>query len=736
MADVNDPARRGIERLGTVLAGKWRLERLIGVGGMASVYEASHRNGAIVAVKVLHPEFARSADPRSRFMREGYLANRAGPGAVRVLDDDVDDDGSPFLVMDLLSGEPVEARAARRGGRLSILEVLWVAGETLATLEIAHSKGIIHRDLKPANLFWTHDDRLMILDFGIARVQQETGERTMAGTILGTLGFMAHEQATGRTAEIDARTDIWAIGAIMFHLLIGGSVHPTGKMNELVAAATQPARSIATADATVPREVADIIDCALQFEQKDRYPTARAMREAIAAITREGELKAALRQYRFASPSPSAAVDSVANTAYPSNEVAHVSSSGLATGMSDDDSLALRHLFRLIELSMLSRRELEARDDPASIEAAQLGSFRQLDLAHRHAVNALAAAHIGLFWNVLPEGFATRHGLLWGASPPLAATPAAMFEGGVRMLGLLPGLAFEELEQVVRMMRGDLTPFTDYATFIRSSELPHLVYRLDPTRPEVPDHPSLAGDASLPDETSLRAILDGLPTSDPPLRAALLKRLERIAAGYEGMIGSALATAGAEVGVSLLRVLTTLGTEASREAMRSATENPSAIVRIEALARLDPSGAPLQAELRDALATGDSRDRIDRLVQVAVYGTAAAASPLVARIRSGSFDKLPPDERRQAFATLSILAPARAEAIAAGLLGDQRVISTDAHETTRALACEILGRCGRSREARDALESAVKSRTKTSERVRVAASVALGAFDARRGGLP
>ena len=81
-------------RVGKTL-GKWTLERLLGVGGMASVYAASHRNGAVAAIKILHPEFARIAEARSRFMREAYIANKAGPGAVRVLDDDVDDDGAP-----------------------------------------------------------------------------------------------------------------------------------------------------------------------------------------------------------------------------------------------------------------------------------------------------------------------------------------------------------------------------------------------------------------------------------------------------------------------------------------------------------------------------------------------------------------------------------------------------------------------------------------------------------------
>src|SRR5579871_468441 len=114
-------------RVGQALSGKWRLDRLLGEGGMASVYAATHRNGATAAIKILYPDLARRADVRTRFLREAYIANKAGKGAVQVLDDDVDDDGSPYLVMELLRGEPVDMRAARLGGRLEPSDVVWVA---------------------------------------------------------------------------------------------------------------------------------------------------------------------------------------------------------------------------------------------------------------------------------------------------------------------------------------------------------------------------------------------------------------------------------------------------------------------------------------------------------------------------------------------------------------------------------------------------------------------------------
>src|ERR1019366_8911107 len=100
---------------------------------------------------------ARHTEARTRFLREAYIANKAGAGAVAVLDDDVDDDGAPYLVMELLKGETVDRRAERLGGSLEVTDVLWIVSQTLATLESAHGNGIVHRDLKPENLFWTMD---------------------------------------------------------------------------------------------------------------------------------------------------------------------------------------------------------------------------------------------------------------------------------------------------------------------------------------------------------------------------------------------------------------------------------------------------------------------------------------------------------------------------------------------------------------------------------------------------
>ena len=216
-------------RVGTTLLDKWRLDALIGMGGMAAVFAATHRNGLRGAVKVLWPPCSRDEEIRRRFLREGYIANRVHhPGAVRVLDDDTTTDGRAFLVMELLDGSPLHEFAEAHGGRLDPGRVLLVSDQVLDVLCAAHDQGIVHRDIKPENLFLTSDGRVKVLDFGIARIDEQRGlafGATQSGAPMGTPGFMAPEQARGRWDLVGPQSDIWSVGATMFTLLSGAAVH-------------------------------------------------------------------------------------------------------------------------------------------------------------------------------------------------------------------------------------------------------------------------------------------------------------------------------------------------------------------------------------------------------------------------------------------------------------------------------------------------------------------------------
>jgi serine/threonine protein kinase len=268
---------RARARVGTVLKQKWRLERIIGVGGMATVYAAAHRTGHAVAVKVLHAELALIEELRARFAQEPYVANRVEhKGVVRVIDDDVADDGAPFVVMELLAGQPLDELCRQRGGRLPPDEALEIADQILDVLAAAHAVHILHRDVKPQNIFVTRDGIIKLLDFGIARVEQAS-TMTRTGGVIGTPAFMPPEQARGRVEMVDERSDVWAVGATLFTMLSGEYVHTAGTAAEFLAAAMTPARSIAAVMPGLPAPVVDLVTRALVYERADRWPTARAM---------------------------------------------------------------------------------------------------------------------------------------------------------------------------------------------------------------------------------------------------------------------------------------------------------------------------------------------------------------------------------------------------------------------------------------------------------------------------
>lgn len=276
---------RAQARVGSTLRDKWRLDVLLGVGGMAAVYAATHRNGSRVAVKILHPGMSTNAFVRERFMWEGYAANAVGhDGAVKVIDDDEASDGSLYLVTELLDGETLEERRMRSGGRLSQRDVLLVIDQVLDVLAAAHSKGIVHRDLKPENVFLTRAGQIKVLDFGLARLRElsTSTNLTQAGGMVGTPAYMAPEHARGLSEQVDERSDIWACGATMFSLLSGRGVHEGRDGTELLAnAMAKPSVPVASVVPEIDDAVAHVVDRALEFSSEMRWPTAGEMQEAV-----------------------------------------------------------------------------------------------------------------------------------------------------------------------------------------------------------------------------------------------------------------------------------------------------------------------------------------------------------------------------------------------------------------------------------------------------------------------
>ncbi len=302
-------------RIGQTLGGKWHIDGVLDVGGMAAVYVATHRNGRRVAIKLLHARYARDPDVRKRFLREGYVANKIEhPGAVAILDDDITQDGAPFLVMELLEGESLAAGLTRAGGRLPSLDVLAIAGQVLDVLAVAHGAGIIHRDLKPGNVFLTKSGHAKLLDFGLARIRDGVTSivPTAAGIVLGTAGYMAPEQARGASDQVDARSDIFAVGAVMFRALTGRRVHEKqSAFDVMLAAMKEPAPSLRAVLPDASPLLVAAVDRALAFEKAARWQTAAEMFEGLRAVYAEA------RQGPPSSPPPPASMPPQSNPARP-----------------------------------------------------------------------------------------------------------------------------------------------------------------------------------------------------------------------------------------------------------------------------------------------------------------------------------------------------------------------------------------------------------------------------------
>jgi len=224
---------------GSIIAGKFRLEHPLSRGGMGSVWVARHvLLGHTVAVKFMDGSFAASPAFRTRFEREARAAaNLQTPHVVQVQDYGIDA-GVPYLVMELLQGEDLNARL-QRYGRISLQEAWSILAQAGKALRRAHEAGLIHRDLKPGNLFLARiedDEVVKVLDFGIAKEtgRQITGEATRTGEILGSPHYMSPEQVRG-DRDLDLRSDVWSLGVIVFRAITGHLPFPGDQLGLVMA---------------------------------------------------------------------------------------------------------------------------------------------------------------------------------------------------------------------------------------------------------------------------------------------------------------------------------------------------------------------------------------------------------------------------------------------------------------------------------------------------------------------
>jgi eukaryotic-like serine/threonine-protein kinase len=274
--------------------GNYRSISLLGEGGMGAVYLAEHPDiGRRVAVKVLHTDLTRDPQLLTRFLNEARAANAIHhPNIIEILDSGTTDGGMPYLVMELLEGETLAARV-RRLGKLSLAEALDIAYQTASAVGAAHRKNIVHRDLKPDNLFIIADhsnpgrERVKVLDFGIAKLQAKTTPgmmvQTRTGTVMGTPAYMSPEQCLGNR-ELDARSDIYSLGIILYEMLCGRTPYVSTGFGELLDmhlhAPFPPPAAFGT---EVPAGVETIIRGALAKRPEERTQTMADLQAALKA---------------------------------------------------------------------------------------------------------------------------------------------------------------------------------------------------------------------------------------------------------------------------------------------------------------------------------------------------------------------------------------------------------------------------------------------------------------------
>ena len=279
MADSLDRLREG-------LAGKYRIERELGRGGMATVYLAvDDHHDRSVALKVLHPDLAATIGSE-RFEREVKLAAKLQHPHILSVYDSGDAGGLLWYTMPFVEGESLRDRMSREG-QLPIPDAMRIARESALALDYAHRNGVVHRDIKPENILLS-DGQAIVADFGIARAVADEHGLTQTGMAIGTPGYMSPEQATGERV-IDARTDIYALGCVLYEMIAGEQPITGPNAQSIIARKmTETPRALTTIRNTVPPALSHLVDTMVARSAADRPASAKAVATTLEEITASG----------------------------------------------------------------------------------------------------------------------------------------------------------------------------------------------------------------------------------------------------------------------------------------------------------------------------------------------------------------------------------------------------------------------------------------------------------------
>src|SRR5450432_270566 len=382
---------------GDLLAGKYRVENVLGEGGMGYVVAALHEQlNQRVAVKLLSPLLSENEDSVTRFLREARAAVRIRSEHVaRVLDVGELPNGSPYMVMEYLLGRDLAAELAVRT-QLEVTQAIDYVLQACEAVAEAHSIGLIHRDLKPSNLFLTHrpdgSPLVKVLDFGISKaIVPEEGalelptSLTATHSVLGSPSYMSPEQVR-RPKSVDVRTDIWSLGSILYEFLVGEGPFPgESPLAVLAAVVSDPTPSIRERRQDVPLELEAVVFKCLRKDPADRYRTIAEFAEVLAPFASSASLPSISR------------ISGIIRASQPAPASTTLKSVG---GLPEADTEEVR-----IEFSAPIARSAPTIPDPATRTqnhwSASQSIVRRFQRRSRIALAALATAVValgGLLW--------------------------------------------------------------------------------------------------------------------------------------------------------------------------------------------------------------------------------------------------------------------------------------------------------------------------------------------------
>ena len=340
--------------VGAVLSKRLRLTRVIGEGGMGLVFAADalgpmsggsgkYPVGArTFAVKMLRPEFVAEADVLARFLEEGRTCQRLiHPNILRVFETAQAEDGTPYLVMELLDGVPLSAYTAN-GGRVPLQQAVTILQGILAGLAAAHAQGVVHRDLKPENVFLAREAngqfQIKLLDFGIAKVMDAAGgmgSRTRTGALLGTPAYMSPEQIKD-PRSVDPRSDLWSAAIMTWEMLTGRVAFPAPTEYARLAAVTSVIPdSLAKVDPQLG-PISPVVERAMQKDPAQRFPSAMEMARALPNLSGGAAAPPLVPPEGYTNPNPLSRLPAVASVFGPGSGISPGASSERHTPVAEE----------------------------------------------------------------------------------------------------------------------------------------------------------------------------------------------------------------------------------------------------------------------------------------------------------------------------------------------------------------------------------------------------------------